>query len=407
MAIEVLMPRLGLTMEEGRIIEWKKKEGETVEKGEILLIIETEKVSYEFECPESGIIGKIFVTRDQIVLVGALLCVILEHSEALEEKYVKISTAEFTKAQEVGQITERKLGAVISHIDGASGRESVKKRIIASPLAKVRAKELGVDLSVVQGTGFGGRIEKRDVEHAAQTTVRISQATNEPKLIPLTLMRKTIAKRMAVSFQTIPHFYLMIEVDVGELEGLRGKLNTYLEKENKSRLTITDFLIKGTAIALRRNPMVNSRWTDEGVQMFRQIDIGVATSVEEGLIVPVIREAYNKSISQIAEAREDLTRRAKEGKLRLDEISGSTFTISNMGMFGVEQFIAIINPPESAILAVGQLFKKLEMLGGKIEERFKMKLTASFDHRVLDGASGAKFLADLKEIIGEPNVITL
>ncbi len=381
MAVAVILPKLDAAMRTGTIVKWLKKEGDRVEKRESILEIETEKVTFEIDAEESGILSKIMVKAGDEVPVGATIAFILKPGE---------------KVPRVPQLTVR------------VKEEAQAKAIKASPLAKTIAKEHNIDLSIVVGTGPGGRITREDVlrslekgKVAATPSAQEESELVEEELVPLSSMRKTIARRMTESFQT-PHFYMTVEVDSQELEKKRKHLIPLIESETGIRLTVTDLMIKMVAKALGDNPPMNCAYVDGSVKLFKRIDIGLVTAVEGGLVVPVIRQADKKSLAEITQLRTELVQKAKDGKLSVEEMRGSTFTISNMGMFGVDQFSAILQPPEAAILAIGRIADKAVVREDKIVIRPMMTLTLSIDHRVLDAAVGANFLQSLKNYIENP-----
>ncbi len=402
MATKVIMPRLGLTMTEGTVIEWKKKEGDWVEKGEILYVLETEKVTFEVEVPVSGVLGKIIAKVGDVVPVGGGVAYILQRGEELTEILEPA-----IRKEEVAARTP-----AVEENERPSQRPVVSRDILASPLAKRLAEEHGIDLSTIKGTGPGGRIIKEDVLRVMEerkTAVKPTEIGARPdmiaeqeKVVPLTSMRKTIARRMVESFQSAPHFYLTVEVDTQELSKVREQLMASIERQTGLRLTYTDLLIKIVARALEDCPEINCAYSDGGIRLFSRMDIGLVVAVEGGLIVPVIRQANQKPLSEIAQARAQLTEKARERKLALEEITGSTFTISNLGMFGIDQFSAIIQPPEGAILAVGRIIDKPVAIERQVVIRPMMTLTLSIDHRVLDGVSGSRFLQRVKELIEAP-----
>lgn len=405
MATKVTMPKLGLTMTEGTIIEWKKKEGEPVEKGEIIYLLETEKVTFEVEAPESGILGKIIAKEGDVVPVGGIVAYILQPGEEL---------AGIPEAAEV----EARVGEVevpTEAMKPAVEKATMPQGVRISPLARRIAEEHNIDISTVKGTGPEGRIVKDDVLRAveegkvavAATRPAAEEELPEEKVVPLSSMRKTIARRMVESFQSTPHFYTTMEVDTKELERVRQQLIPSVEERVGVRLTITDLLVKIVARALEEHPYVNSSFAGDSIKLFSRIDIGLATSVDEGLIVPVIRRVNKLTLPEIAKTRADLVAKTRERKVTIDQISGGTFTITNLGMFDIVEGGAIINPPEAAILMVGSIIDKPVAMDGEIVIRPRMNLTLSIDHRVLDGVAAARFLQSVKEIIEIPSLMLL
>jgi len=396
MAVAVIFPKLDEAMTSGKIVRWLKNEGEQVEKGEIILEIESEKTSFELDAETSGILSKIMYQAGDEVPVGTAIAFILKPGEKAPE----VETPVTVKAKEKKPEVEAKAEAPKS--TGES------REIKASPLARNIAREHNVDIAQVSGTGPGGRITKEDVlkyieegkPAAAPAVPEVSAGAGE-ETVPLSTMREVIARRMVESFQT-PHFYLTVEVDAQELQRTRQQLLPVIESKTGIRLTLTDLIIKIAAKALERNPAINCSYADGSVKLFKRIDIGLVTSVEGGLMVPVIRDANTKSLAEIAQARADLVQKARERTLAKEEMTGSTFTISNMGMYDIDQFSAIIQPPEAAILAVGRIVEKVVVRNGEMVIRPVMNLTLSIDHRVLDGALGAQFLQTVKNYIEDP-----
>lgn len=398
MAVAVILPKLDEAMRTGRIIKWMKKDGDQVEKGDVIFELETEKVTFEIEAEESGILSSVGAKAGAMVPVGATIAFILQPGETAPEVPELVGKAEGIAPVEVPKIA-REAAAKIA----PQGAE-----VKASPLAKKIAREHNVDLSLVVGTGPGGRITREDVLKAAEEgkVAAVPSAREEPEpaeeeIIPLSSMREIIANRMTESFQ-VPHFYLSMEVDTQELKKVREQLLPIVENKVGIRLTLTDLLIKIVAKALEDNPSVNCTYVDGAVKVFKRIDIGLVTAVEGGLVVPVIHDANKKSLVEVAQIRAELVQKARDRKLSMDEMRGSTFTISNMGMFEIDQFSAIIQPPEAAILAVSRISDKVVARGGEIVIRPMMALTLSIDHRVLDGTIGANFLQSLKSYIENP-----
>ena len=406
MAVEVVFPLLGLSTEGGHIIEWLKSEGDEVEKGDVLAEIETAKVVTELESPASGILRTILVPEGVEIPTFTVIAVITAIDEELPEKY--LAEKPLAEAVPTGPVSEETVEKPLE-----LGKQQPHRKVIAVPLVRKLASEYGVDLSLLSGTGPGGRIVKKDVLQAAQEgKIRAVQpAQEEPglaeeELAPLSSMRKVIARRMTESFQS-PHFYLTVEVDTQKLRETREQLIPLIENKVGIGLTYTDLITKMTAQALEDNPSVNCTYADGSVKLFRRIDIGLVVAVEGGLIVPIIRQANKKSLADIAQARAELAQKARERKLSMEEMSGSTFTISNLGMFGIDSFSAILQPPEAAILAVGRIGDKAVVIDGQIVVRPMMTLTLSIDHRVLDGVVGAQFLQSLKNYIENPVTMLL
>ncbi len=390
MAVAVILPKLDEAMRTGKIVKWIKKEGDTVQKGDVILEIETEKTAFEIEAEGTGILSKVMAKEGDDVPVGTTIAVILQPGE---------------KAPELPEPVIRTKKEVEVEVPGAT---SETEAIKASPLAKSIAREHNIDLSFVTGTGPRGRITKEDVLQALEKSkvVTAPPAREEPErmeeeVVPLSSMREVIARRMTESFQS-PHFYLTVKVDTLELEKTRKQLIPAIESKTGIRLTVTDLIIKMVAKALEDNPSVNCSYVDGSVRLIKRIDIGLVTAVEGGLVVPVIRQANKKSLVEIVRDRNELVQKARDRKLTKEEMTGSTFTISNLGMFGIDQFSAIIQPPEAAILALGSIADTVVARDGEILIRPMMTLTLSLDHRVLDGVIGAEFLQSLKNYIENP-----
>jgi len=400
MPIKITIPKLGLTMAEARILEWRKTEGERVEKGEILLVIETEKVTFEVEAQEGGVLGKILAREGDVLPVGALLGYLTGEGEAVTDMP--------RQAPAEGQGSEAPAVTPPGAEPSASARVEGDRPLRISPAARKMAREHGVDPSTIKGTGPGGRVVTEDVLRAVEDPrTSVEQVAAEPPagadetLVPLSQLRTTVSRRMTESFQA-PHFYMTVEADAQALADVREEQVALAERQGTARPTMTDVLVKLVAKVLEDRPALNCAYAGGWVRRFHRIHIGVATAVEGGLIVPVIRDANRKTLGEIATLRSDLIQRTRDRKVAADEISGSTFTITNVGMWGVDFSSAIINPPEAAILAVGAIKDQATVRAGKVESRPMMKLTVSIDHRVLDGSDGAAFLHDLKQYIEDP-----
>jgi pyruvate dehydrogenase E2 component (dihydrolipoamide acetyltransferase) len=391
MAIQVLMPKIGLTMTEGKIVEWKKREGERVEKGEILFVFETEKVAFEVEAPQSGFLAKILAQVDEIVPIGGVVGLLVEKEGEQVELIAK-------KPEVIPKRIEEKIIEV---------RPERTEKIRATPMAKKIAKERGLDLKSVSASGIGGRIKRRDVEAALnkKSSEQILPRMGEGKLVKLSGMRRIIAQKMLASKIETAQTYMTISVDTTKILESRERLAPVIEKMTGVHLTITDILMKVTASAISLHPVINTRWTPEGIIWFDAIHMGMAMALEEGLIVPVIWDMGKKSLSEIAKARAALVEKGKVGKLTPDEMIGSTFTLSSLGMFGVEEFTANINQPESAILAIGAILDKPVVVNKEVVVRPMMNLTLSYDHRVIDGAKAAQFMKTLRGLMEDPILI--
>ena len=390
MASRVVMPKLTDTMEEGVLLAWKKREGDLVQAGEALAEIETDKAIMDLEAFASGILRKILVQDGATVMSGTLIGVI----GGVDEDITSALTDTITAAPSVGVGTTTSASpapgpAPVSHAS------SVETRIIASPRAKVLAVDRGIDLSIITGSGPGGRIVEEDVVNA-ETTPPIRQAGMDQ---PLSQMRKAIARATTQSKAPVPHFYLTSEIEMEQAERFRDQF-----KQNRTaHPSVTDLLIKAAAIALSRHPDINVSFTGHAIRRHARIDIGIAVGIDDGLITPVIRDCAQKSLENIATESRALIDRAREKRLQPQEYTDATFSISNLGMFDVENFIAILIPPQAASIAVGAIRDMPVVKDGTIKVGRRMKVTLSCDHRALDGVQGAGFLKEFKRILEYPS----
>ena len=412
MVTKVHMEALSPTMEEGQLVQWLKSEGEEVSSGDILAEIETDKATMELVARGDGILRKIFLDAGGISAVGSVIAVIASADEdisGIEEGSDGNGTQQALPEESSAETTQEPEVATTSEISaGTQGSGSVK----ASPLARRLATEMGVDLLTIKGSGPGGRVVKRDLE-GAKTAGSTGAATttwtpeeNEYEDVPTSQMRKSIAKRLVTSIGPVPTFYLTVEVDMNRVIEARESMNSMLE-EDGYRISVNDIVLKAVAAALRQHPNCNAQWHDNFVRRFNAVHLGVAVAIDEGLITPVIRNAHAKGIMQIASEVRELAGRARTKKLMPDEYTGSTFSVSNLGMFGIQEFTAIINPPEAGILAVGGIEETPVVVSGEVKICPRMRITMSCDHRVIDGAQGARFLATLKSMLEEPTAILL
>lgn len=430
---KVIMPKLGMTMEKGIVERWLKKEGDYVKKGESLLEIMTDKVTIEVESYHTGYLKKILAEEGEEIPVTEVIAYIGEEDEKIPEEIVrkKIAPLEVSKEEKVkvkvGEKEKIPIKKIIEYEKerereirkGKEKEEEItkvkRKKILASPLAKKLAKEMSIDLSKISGTGPKGRIVKADILRVVEERKlkkkekmdiekEISKELITPeilKTIPLTGLRKTISERMSKSASEIPHITLFLEVDISNLEKFKNKLDKEI---GEKKFSYTDFIIKATALSLEKYPILNSTLKDEKIIIFKDINIGLAVSIEDGLIVPIISNSNRLSLEEIADRRIDLVNLARENKLKLKDVTGSTFTITNLGMYQVEYFSPIINPPESGILAVGAITKKpIVNKDAKIAIKPIIKLGLALDHRVSDGVIGAKFLQYLRDILQAPD----
>ena len=450
MAGEIVMPRMGLTMETGRIVSWLKQEGQTVKAGEPLFEIETDKATVEIEAMESGTLAKIIAGPGEEFPVGAVIAYLTKDGETfgqnlqatmprmtgvlpvsnvssvfVETQTVPAFVITKVKASPAARRLAQQLGVGLAQINGSgpNGRivawnvtEAVKSAAKAtpqdsgriSPVAQRVAADLGVDLTQLKGSGPGGVVTRRDVELAAQKPRQASTvetiADGSFKIEPLTRIQRVMAERMTQSFSTAPHFYLHVEVDARQMVALRGQLLPRLEKRDGIHITFTDLLIYFCARTLPKHPMVMSQWTNEGLKKFNRIHIGIAMETEKGLVAPVIRDADRLGLVEITRQRVDLAERARQGKLLPNEFEEGVFTITNLGMYHIDSFDAILNPPQAAILAIGQIKERAQVENGQLIPAAMMNLSLSVDHRVLDGARGARFLNELVETIEMPGL---
>jgi pyruvate dehydrogenase E2 component (dihydrolipoamide acetyltransferase) len=387
MASRVVMPKLTDTMEEGVLLEWKKREGDPVQAGETLAEIETDKAVMDLEAFASGILRKILVQNGETVESGTLLGVIGEADEDITEA---LSDSVMPAAS-----TGAKPAAASATSPGKPPMRPEENRIIASPRAKALAAERGIDLSAVAGTGPGGRIVEEDVANAQEAAVSAMSAGTDQ---PLTQMRKAIARVTVRSKAPVPHFYLTREIDMEAAEQFRRQF----KKDRQSHPSMTDLLIKAVALALRKHPELNVSYTGEAIRRYERVDIGVAVGMEDGLITPVIRDCDAKTLETISSETRALIERAKQKRLQPQEYNGATFSISNLGMFGVDNFLAVLIPPQAATLAVGAVRDVPVIVTGTVKAGRSMQVTLSCDHRAIDGVMGAKFLTELKRILEHP-----
>jgi pyruvate dehydrogenase E2 component (dihydrolipoamide acetyltransferase) len=399
MATEVILPRLGQGMESGTIVRWLKSEGEPVEKGEPLFELDTDKVTQEVEAEAAGVLLKIAIAEGEVP-VGQTVAFIGAEGEDVPEV---ASAAPAEEAKPSAPAPEPAREEPIPEATVASGNGRIK----ASPLARRMARERGIELSAISGTGPDGRIVAEDVERAEagapaapSVAARAPVPAGEVERVPLTSIRKTIARRLTEAWQ-IPVFQLQTSADMTRVNALVSRLR---ERDPEVRVTVTDVLTKVCAQALMRHREVNAEFTDEAILLHPSANVGLAVAAPQGLVVPVIRSAERLSLVEIAGVRADLVGRAREAKLRADDIEGGTFTISNLGMYAVESFTAVLNPPQAAIVAVGATEERVVPAGGETAVRPIVTLTGTFDHRAVDGAPAAAFLQTLKESLEDPGL---
>jgi pyruvate dehydrogenase E2 component (dihydrolipoamide acetyltransferase) len=435
MAVKVMMPKGSDTMTEGKVLKWLKKEGDAISTGDTVVEIETDKVNMEVEAMGSGVLRKILVAADKVVPVGELLAVIGKSDEDISALVKPNGAAAAAHpapaaaahaAANPAPVSTSTAQAVGGALPALPTPES-GGRVLASPLAKRMAKEMGLDIADIPGSGPNGRIIRQDVERrAAHTTpsraaagggVGVPTPSRAPAPLlprrpapsptgpeysdePLSSMRKVIATRLVQSKGPVPHFYLAIEVNMQRVKELRESANL-LDPELK--LSYNDVILKACAAALRQNPDVNASFQGDTIRYYHRVHLGMAVATDGGgLITPVLRNADTKSLAEVSSETKDLAARARARKLLPEEYAGSTFSISNLGMMGIDEFSAVINPPEGAILAVGAVAEKPVVVDGRVEAGLRCRLTLSCDHRVVDGATGAKFLQSLKQILENP-----
>ena len=432
MPIEILMPALSPTMTEGNVTKWLKREGEEVHSGDVLAEIETDKATMEFEAVDDGRLGKILVPDGaQGIKVNQPIALLLgegEDASALEKLDV---SAPQTVTAPPAQAPAKARSTPEAPPAPARGNG----RIFASPLARRMAQQAGLDLAAIAGSGPQGRIVKADIEAAlsadrgapaitrpvvqpqsaplaapaaapALSKERVLALSGNPPYTerPLTAMRRVIARRLTESKQTVPHFYLTVDCEIDELLKFRAELNG---KSDAYRISVNDFVIRAAALALRQVPAANASWSDEAILLWDTVDIAVAVALEDGLITPIVKSADRKGLATIANETKDLAARARAGKLKLEEFQGGTFSISNLGMFGVRDFAAVINPPQGGILAVGAGEQRPVVKNGALGIATVMSCTLSCDHRAVDGAVGAQFLGAFKKLVEDPLTMLL
>lgn len=411
MATKVHMEALSPTMEEGQVVKWLKAEGDAVANGEILAEIETDKATMELVARGDGVLRRILLAEGGTTPVGEVIAIIAGEDEDItdlaeageataasleveaDEVAEKLATAEVEVAEV--EVTEVEVAEVVAPTVAPSPSGRTK----SSPVARRLAEEAGVNVESVPGSGPGGRVVKRDVEDAVARG-------GEYVDIQLSQMRKTIARRLTESLGPVPHFFLTIDVDMERAVEARAEINRVLEPQGE-KVSINDLLIRATAAALKRHPACNAAWQGDTIRRFNRVHVGVAVAVDDGLITPVVRDADLKGVARIAREVREMAARGRDKKLQPEEYTGSTFSISNLGMYGIYEFTGVINPPEGGILAVGAVEERPVVIGGEVVPRHRMRITMSCDHRVIDGATGAAFLATLKTMLEEPATILI
>ena len=432
MPIEILMPALSPTMTEGNLAKWLKKEGDEVHSGDVLAEIETDKATMEVEAVDDGKIGKILVPEGtQGIKVNEPIALLLgEDEDASALKRVAATVVQPAPAASPPPPVSAEPAPAVP--PPAKDRGNGDGRILASPLARRMAQQAGLDLAAIRGSGPQGRIVKSDIEaalspaRAAPTPVparapaapqpvsvtpvlskeRVAALAGNPPYTerPLNAMRRVIARRLTESKQTVPHFYLTIDCEIDALLKIRGELNA---KSDAYRISVNDFVIRAAALALRQVPAANASWSDEAILLWDTVDIAVAVALDDGLITPIVKAADRKGLAAIAHETKDLAARARAGKLKLEEFQGGTFSISNLGMYGVREFAAVINPPHGGILAVGAGEQRPVVKNGTLTVATVMSCTLSCDHRAVDGAIGAQFLSAFRKLVEDPLTMLL
>ena len=440
MPINVLMPALSPTMTEGKLARWLKKEGDTIKSGQVLCEIETDKATMEVEAVDEGTLGKILVAAGtEGVKVNAPIAMILAEGESAGAASAAAPAATAAPASPAAAVAPAPVAAApVAAVAASSSAAGDAGRVFVSPLARRMAEQSGLDLAAIRGSGPNGRIVKADIDAAlaaggsarkpsaaapiaptpAPTAVASAPAAvsassiaaiGPHKLVPLSTMRRVIARRLTESKQQVPHFYLTVDCEIDKLLAGRAALNAKSPEKGPGafKLSVNDFIIKAVAVALRQVPAANASYSDDGLLMWDNVDISVAVAIPGGLITPIVRNADAKGLAQISNEMKDLAARAKDGKLKPEEFQGGGFSISNLGMFGIKEFAAVINPPQGAILAVGAGEQRPVVRNGALAIATVMSCTLSVDHRVVDGAVGAEFLAAFKRIVEDPLAMLL
>ncbi len=429
MATNVYMEALSPTMEEGRVVKWHKRDGDPVKTGETLAEVETDKAVMDLVARADGVLRQVAAAEGQTVPVGSVVAVIAAPGEAVGAGPATVPPTttsgsgkretlkdSLTVAGNVATVTAP-APVPVAPLPAATPADAT--RVKASPLARRIAKEAGLDLKLVTGSGPGGRVVKRDLERAPVVAAERAGPPPAPRSpvvtrggeayqdVPLTQIRKTIAKRLAASLGPIPHFFLTTEVDMERASEAREALNKQLGDQGGGKVSFNDIIIKATAHALTKHPACNAWFQEDHIRYWHEVHIGMAVAVEDGLITPVIRNAETKSLADIGREAKELAERARSRRLQPSEYTGSTFSVSNLGMFDIDQFTAVINPPEAGIIAVGSIVQKPVVVDGQLMPRRRMRITMSCDHRVIDGATGAAFLKTLKQMLENPLAMLL
>ncbi|HFK1484252.1 dihydrolipoamide acetyltransferase family protein [Bacillus cereus] len=399
MAVEVVMPKLGMAMKEGIITNWNIKAGDNVAKGELIASINSEKIETEIEAPADGTVLDIAVSEDEGVPPGTVICYIGKPNEKVEMQESTHVVEEKTFNIEVQNVQNQE----------PNGKEVAKQRIKISPVAKKITKSENLDIKVLVGTGPGGRITKADVLKALEVRGIVPEISEqeESNVIPVTGMRKAIANRMHASLQNSAQLTLTMKVDVTDLVALHKEIAKVVQKRYDNKLTITDFVSRAAVLALGEHKEMNSAYIDDAIHQFEHVHLGMAVALEKGLIVPAIRFANNLSLVELSKEIKNVAQKARAGSLSSDDMHGTTFTISNLGSFGIEYFTPVLNTPETGILGIGAIEHVPVYKGKKLKKGSMLPLSLTFDHRVLDGAPAAAFLRTIKHYLEEPITILL
>ena len=424
MSINILMPALSPTMEEGTLAKWLVKEGDEVKSGDLIAEIETDKATMEVEAVDEGVIGKILVSEGQeSIKVNQPIAVLLEKDESLSDLVIENNVTD--EPNELIKETKVEISDVVvlnnepknksvseeanSKINNNLSKSSNSSRLFATPLAKRLAKQMDIDLSLLKGSGPNGRILKFDVENFKGdkkfNTNQVSISNDTSEIVKNSSMRKTIAERLVKSKNEAPHFYLSIDCNIEELLKARSSINSMSNGEYK--ISVNDMIIKAASATLIKVPKANASWENENTRYFKNTDISVAVAIEGGLITPIVKNVESKGLQEISQDMKVLAQKAKEGKLMPEEYVGGSFSISNLGMYGIKEFSAVINPPQGCILAVGAGEQRAIVINNQISIATMMTVTLSCDHRVVDGAVGAEFLSKFKEFVENPSLMLL
>lgn len=415
MPIKILIPALSPTMTEGNLARWLKKEGDKINPGEVIAEIETDKATMEVEAVDEGTLAKIIIPQgSQNVPVNSLIAVLIEEGEESSEieEFIAKNNSNSPKKEEISKPAETIAPQNVKEENIATASNQNNIKVFASPLAKRLAKIQNVKLEEIKGSGPHGRIIKQDVlsHKGGSKTLNnkiVSRNPEEYRLAPNNNIRKIIAKRLLESKQTVPHFYLSIEFNVDKLLDIREDINKSFGDDKSAKISVNDFIILAVAKALQEVPNANASWGDDAIRYYNNVDISVAVAIENGLVTPIIRNANQKNIVELSSEMKGLIKKARENKLTPEEFQGGGFTISNLGMYGIKNFNAIINPPQSCIMGVGSSSKRAIVKNDQISISTIMDVTLSADHRVVDGAVGAEFLAAFKRFIESPALLLL